>query len=63
MTRLCEYVLNIRIQEISWSLCPLAFTTMSRQPTTFTQTQSIFTDGTHAFRRILRHSIESLVTC
>jgi hypothetical protein len=24
---------------------------MSRQPTTFTQTQSIFTDGTHAFRR------------
>jgi len=63
MTRPREYVLNIRIREISWSLCPFAFITISRQPTTFTKTQSIFTDGTHAFRRILRHPIQSLVTC
>jgi hypothetical protein len=37
MTRFCEYTLNIRIQEIS-----LAFITMSRQQTTFTQTVNIY---------------------
>jgi hypothetical protein len=43
--RFCEYVLNTWIQEISWSLSPLAFIT-SRQPATFRQTQSIFTGHT-----------------